>query len=86
MSREYNLKHIIPVICILFSLWTVAAPLSPADPALNSGRLIVGTNDDIYPYVYPDNQQKPVGLVIDLWNQLAKSAGLTLEIRVLPRT
>lgn len=70
---------------MLCSLWTVAAPLKAPDPVLTSGRLIVGTNDDIYPYVYSDNQQKPVGLVIDLWHQLANTAGLTLEIRVLPR-
>ena len=71
---------------MLCSLCAVAAPLKAADPVLVSGRLIVGTNDDIYPYVYSDNQQKPVGLVVDLWNQLAKTAGLNLEIRVLPRT
>ncbi len=79
------MKHIITLICVLFSLWTARSFAEPADPALSAGRLVIGTNDDIYPYAYPDNQQKPVGLVIDLWNQLAQTAGLTLEIRVLPR-
>ncbi len=85
MSRENNLKHIITVICVLLSLWTVAAPIQPTDPALQTRRLIVGTNDDIYPYVYLDQQRQPVGMLIDLWHQLAKSAGLQLEIKILPR-
>lgn len=84
MSREYILlKHIISVFCVFFCCWLAAAP---ADPALASGRIKVGTNADIYPYVYLDSQQKPVGLAVDLWTQLAQSAGLSLEIQVLPRT
>ncbi len=77
------LKHIILLFCVLFSCWLHAAS---DDRALQSGRLIVGTNADIYPYVYLDNQQQPVGLVVDLWTQLAKSAGLTLDLQILDRT
>ncbi len=77
------LKHIILLCCFLFSGWLHAAT---EDRALQSGRLIVGTNADIYPYVYLDNQQRPVGLVVDLWTQLAKSAGLTLDLQILDRT
>ncbi len=77
------LKHIILLFCVLVSGWLHAAT---EDRALQSGRLIVGTNADIYPYVYLDNQQRPVGLVVDLWTQLAKSAGLTLDLQILDRT
>lgn len=77
------LKHIILLFCVLFSGWLYAAA---EDRALQSGRIIVGTNADIYPYVYVDNQQQPVGLVVDLWTQLAKSAGLTLDLQILDRT
>ncbi len=77
------LKHIILLFCVLFSGWLHAAS---DDRALQSGRLIVGTNADIYPYVYLDNQQQPVGLVVDLWTQLAKSAGLSLDLQILDRT
>lgn len=64
----------------------MAAPTDSVDPALSSGRLVVGTIDDIYPYAYPDKQQKPIGLTIDLWQELAKSSGLALEIKVLSRS
>lgn len=77
------LKHIILLFCVLFSGWLHAAA---EDRALQSGRIIVGTNADIYPYVYLDNQQQPVGLLIDLWTQLASTAGLKLELQILDRT
>lgn len=77
------LKHIILLFCVLFS----CLPHAKAEErALQSGRLIVGTNGDIYPYVYLDNQQQPVGLLVDLWTQLASTAGLKLELQILDRT
>lgn len=77
------LKHIILLFCVLFPGWLHAASV---DRTLQSNRLIVGTNPDIHPYVYLDNQQRPVGLLVDLWTQLAKSAGLTLELQIIDRT
>lgn len=83
MIREHNLKHILTVFCILVSCWLGAAPVihSPQPTTL-----IVGTNADFYPYVYLDKQQKPVGLLVDFWTQLAHLAGMTLELRVIDRT
>ncbi len=79
------MKHIIKIVWLWCCLSASLSFADTSDRSLQSGQLIVGINDDIYPYVFLDQQQKPAGLLVDLWSQLAQQTGLQLQIRLLSR-
>jgi len=54
-------------------------------PTSPSATLRVGINDDIYPYAFSEQRQKPAGLLIDYWQEIALQSNLKLEFKVIPR-
>lgn len=47
--------------------------------------LQVSVTDDIYPYAYRTEQELPAGLLIDLWQEVAQSAGMRLQLSMVDR-
>ena len=47
--------------------------------------LQVKLTDDIYPYAYRTEQELPAGLLVDLWQEVAKTAGLKLQLEMSAR-
>ncbi len=59
---------------------TSAVEITPTTEILQ-----VSVSDDIYPYAYRTEQELPAGLLIDLWQEVAKTAGMKLQLDVEDR-
>lgn len=55
------------------------------EPASANEILQVSVSDDIYPYAYRTEQELPAGLLIDLWQEVAKTAGMQLQLDIVGR-
>lgn len=81
------MTHIISALFIICAFVLSSGAVQGQD--LNSPRqattLVVGVNDDIYPYAFAEQQQKPAGLLVDYWQEIARQSNLTLQLKVVPR-
>jgi len=81
------LRPIIPLVLCLCLLLAHAA-LAKQAPALspaNQPELVVGINDDVYPYMFLDQQQNMAGLLVDYWRTIATQLGRPLRLVRLQR-
>ena len=65
----------------LFLSVMIATPAS----ASAAKPLQVLMTDDIYPYAYRTEQEIPAGLLVDLWQEIAKQAQVELTIDMVDR-
>lgn len=66
----------------LFCMTSLSAAQNSTDKAET---LKVALTNDIYPYAYMTEQELPAGLLVDLWEEVAKVAGIELHLEMIER-
>lgn len=83
------MRHIISFVlslCLLLAHHVQAKQATSQQPAATPAELVVGVNVDVYPYVFLDQQQNLVGLMVDYWRSIANQLGRPLRLVKLQRS
>jgi polar amino acid transport system substrate-binding protein len=83
MKKFMNVLLVVIVLAILVAACGPKAPASRLDAIKKAGKIVVGTSADYEPWEYKDENDKYVGIDMDIMREIGKRMGVEVEFQDL---